>query len=791
VALVVKINGVDRSSLVLWRSLTWNQALTNQVDTITFQVQKFGSRTFAPSVLDEVTLEDGGTKVFAGNVVKIDESIESVDRQVYSITVKDYTHLMDRRLVIETFEDKPAINIIIEILNRYINRGDRIDIASFESSETWSGGAIDTTNFRLGDRARKLTSTGSTVNMNRNIFLDLQPSGFATSDYIDIDAYVDDVTKLETATLKLGDATLTNYYSKDITADLSATGWNLSHQLISGFSSTGSPDWNAIRKIQIEVKALAGQTVVVTFDNWQVVKSTAFTRNNSFNATDDVKYIAFNYEYPSQCLQRLAELFAWHWYVDEDKDIHFFAKFETASDYNLTDDGGNYVYRSLNINSNADQLRNSIYVRGGDYVGDTLTEDLSQQADGSNKILLLGYKYQNFSLEVNSTAIPVGIDNLDSFTSNLGARQITDGGGAAKVGDVAGNTYQAQQIVVGKQGRRGSVKLRIRKVGTPADNFQVQIFSDDGSNQPSGTNLSAVSSLAGGLITTSFQEFTFSLTESATNDLFFSADDKYHIRCGRSGGADASNYYEVDYVTTAEYEGYAHNGNATPIWTQQQWTWYFIETVDYDVLYSFQEKIITFEVAPSGGATIEWTGDPFFPIFVLYKENNSISDFGEYQYKIIDKSIKTQEGARQRALQEVLSWSEQINEAQFKTYTSGLRAGQTINIQSDIRGLDEDYIIQRIIARGRSGGSLEYTVRCVTTRTFGILYWLQQQIMKDDREIEIADNELEDKIESVFESFGFTTEYTTTLYTGKVWSNDAGTTPNKLIWDGGAAHIWI
>jgi len=790
-SLVLKINGVDRSSIVLWRSFNWSQAITNQVDTVSFQVQKFGSRTFAPTVLDEVVFEQDGSPVFGGNIVKIDESVEAVEKQTYTVTVKDYTHTCDRRLVAERFTDKPAINVIIEILNRYINRGNRIDIASFEASETWSGGAIDTDNYRLGDRARKVTSNGSTETMSRNIYLNLQPSGFATTDFIDIDAFVDDVTKLETATLKLGDADLTNYYEKDITADLSATGWNLSHQLISGFSATGSPDWTNIRKIQVEIKALAGQTVVVTLDNWQVVKASAFTRNNSFNATQSVNYISFNYEYPSQCFQRLAELFQWNWFIDEDKDIHFFDKFETASAFNLTDDSGNYIYNSLKVNSNADQMRNAIYVRGSDYLGDTITEDLSHQADSANKVLHLGYKYKNSTLEVDSVEVPVGTDNLDTFTENLGARQIIEGGVAALVGDVAGNSFQAQQIIVGKQGRRGTVRLRVRKVGSPVDNLVVQIFSDDGSNQPSATNLSATATLAGGTVTTAFAEYTFTLTEASTNDLFFAVNDKYHIRITRDGGLDASNYYEVEYTTSAEYEGYAHTGDATPTWTQDQWTLYFIETIDYDALYSFQEKIVTFETAPTAGALVEWTGDPYYPVFVLYKENSSISSFGEYQFKVIDKSIKTQTGARQRALQEVLAWAEEANEATFKTYSDGLRAGQTINISSSIRGLNADYVIQRVIATARGSDALEYTVQCVTTRTFGILYWLQKQIMKDDRDIEIADNELEDKIESIFEQVGFTVQYTPTLYLGKVWSNDAGTTPDKLVWDGGATHIWI
>ncbi len=63
-AIQVYINGVDRSSLVLKESFSWDQALSNEVDTITFSIQKFGSRTFAPVNLDDVTLYDNGVKVF-------------------------------------------------------------------------------------------------------------------------------------------------------------------------------------------------------------------------------------------------------------------------------------------------------------------------------------------------------------------------------------------------------------------------------------------------------------------------------------------------------------------------------------------------------------------------------------------------------------------------------------------------------------------------------------------------------------------------------------------------------
>jgi len=790
-ALTLTINGVDRSNLVLWRSLTMDQVLTSQVDTLSFSVQKFGTRTFIPQAFDEVILSRDGIPIFGGVIVSINDQMNGVDNILYNITCKDYSEDMNRRLVVERFQNVPAINIIIEILNRYINRGSRISIASFESSETWSGGAIDTDYFRLGDQARMLTSNGSIVSMGRNIYLNLQPTGYSDTDYIDIDVHVQNINNLESAVLRLGDANLTNYFELDITNELTSEGWNLSHNLINSFSETGSPSWTNIRAIEIELKAINATTCIATYDNWQVVKANAFTRNNAMGATQQVNYIAYNYEYPSQCLQRLAELFKWEWYVDEDRDIHFFGKFNELSGFNLTDTNGNYIPSSLQVNRNVDQLRNSIYVRGGDFLDTTITEDLSVQADGSNSIFLLGYGYANTSLQINSIDIPVGTDNLQQFSDNEAAKQIIEGELPVNLGDIASNTYQSMQVICTKQGRRGTVRLRIRAVGSPADNINVQIFSDNGSNQPSTTALSNVSSLSGGSLSTSFEEYTFSLTEVSTNDLFLDVNDKYHIRVTRSGALNAANYFQVEVSDEAEYEGYAYTGNAVPAWTQQQWAFYFVETIDFDVLWNFKEKNLKFNIAPLAGDLIEWTGDPYKPVFVLYKANASITEYGEKQFKVSDLSIKTKEGARQRALQEVLAWSQEVSEASFITLSNGLRAGQTINVQSDIRGINTDYIIQRITARARGSENLEYNVSLVTTKTFGILYYLQQQISKDDRNIEIDENELEDKIESISENISFSVQYTTTLYTGKVWSNDAGTTPNALVWSGGADHIWI
>ena len=794
-ALQIYVAGTERTSVVLWETLNWESALTYQVDTLSFSVQKFGTRTFAPAVLDEVTLYDGGVKVYGGHIVNINQRVDSADRLIYDISVKDYTHKMDMLLVQETYTSVPAINIICDILNKYINKNNRVAIADFEPTETWTGsGTADTTHYKIGTQALKLTSTGSTVTASRSLFLDLTYNSLTTSDYIDVDVYVDTVANLSSCVLKLGDVALANYFSKDITSSITADGWNYVRVLKSAFSSTGAPSWASLYFQQIEVDSVGVTTVNVTFDNWQALSaSLGYTRSNALTATQTVSYLSCGYIEPSKVFIKLAGLFLWQWYVDENRDIHFFPKFDEGAAFNLTDTGGKYVYRSLTFNSNADQLRNSIFVRGGDYLGTSVTESLADQIDSVSKVVKVGYNYDlsTMTLTLASVEKACGTDTIDGYADNEGVKQALSGSTNLAVGDAAGNALRSQQIIATKKARRTKIRLRLKKVGAPADNFQIQIFSDDGSNMPSVTNLSTVVTLAGGSITTSYVEYTFALTEASSNLLLISKNTKFHVVASRSGANDAANYYQIDSYTNV-YDGKTYAGTSAPVWTENTlYDWYFLEVLGYDALYNADEKIITFNSAPAGGSTLTVAAQPNLHVLIQYRDNTSVATYGEYQFKVEDRTILSKAAGRQRGLEEVLQWANAANECSFLTYTSGLKVGQTINVQSTIRGLNTDFFINRISAKARSYQAFEYSVSLVTTKTMGIIYYLQSQLIDKDETV-VDDTELLDKIEGVTETITITeTSVTTTPHVGHVWSNDAGTTTDKLIWDGGATYIWV
>lgn len=133
-----------------------------------------------------------------------------------------------------------------------------------------------------------------------------------------------------------------------------------------------------------------------------------------------VKKIVFNYLSISNSLEKLCKMLGvYDWYVDADKDIHFFESGENPAPFEINDGGGNFSYSSLDIKRNATQIKNKIIIRGGTVEGDLFTD--KKDPDGIQKTFFVGYNLVGIlawlSDTANSdngyTALTVGIDGKD------------------------------------------------------------------------------------------------------------------------------------------------------------------------------------------------------------------------------------------------------------------------------------------------------------------------------------------------------------------------------------------
>lgn len=135
-----------------------------------------------------------------------------------------------------------------------------------------------------------------------------------------------------------------------------------------------------------------------------------FTINN-VSAPVTVKYVGFNYKPLAKVIEELAELVNYDWYVDYDKDLHFFAKNSEVAPFDLADDDGSYEYGSLVVRRDNSQVRNTVVVRGGEYLASQRT--VERESDGLADTYHTLYKFTDFEASVTGQSLDVGVFGLN------------------------------------------------------------------------------------------------------------------------------------------------------------------------------------------------------------------------------------------------------------------------------------------------------------------------------------------------------------------------------------------
>lgn len=215
---------------------------------------------------------------------------------------------------------------------------------------------------------------------------------------------------------------------------------------------------------------------------------------------------------------------------------------------------------------------------------------------------------------------------------------------------------------------------------------------------------------------------------------------------------------------------------------------YLDDEGSFDVMWNFNEKYIRFtagNIPTTGSNNIEVEGLYLFPIVVQVPSPASINEFGTYEFSITDKSIISQEEAIQRALAELAVYKSELYEGSFRTYQDGLRSGQVIEINSTIRDKSINVLIQSVTARMRDpiGTRFEYEIKFATLKSIGIIEYLQAQLLS--KEIIVDDQQTLLNLEQFTDldiEFSDTMSSITTSSGPYVWSNDAGTSSDKLVW---------
>ena len=160
---------------------------------------------------------------------------------------------------------------------------------------------------------------------------------------------------------------------------------------------------------------------------------------------------------------------------------------------------------------------------------------------------------------------------------------------------------------------------------------------------------------------------------------------------------------------------------------------------DFDVLWNYNEQYLKFtDAPPSGTNNIEVTGIPLYSILVQVEDADSISEYGVHEFAKTDTSISSKQEAKDFAIAELEAYANKISEGSFTTYTPGLRSGQLISVNSALRGIDEDFLIQKVTFQMVSQTTGMYKVDLATLKTVTLVDILINQLRANGN---IKDNE--------------------------------------------------
>lgn len=202
------------------------------------------------------------------------------------------------------------------------------------------------------------------------------------------------------------------------------------------------------------------------------------------------------------------------------------------------------------------------------------------------------------------------------------------------------------------------------------------------------------------------------------------------------------------------------------------------QTVDF--IHNFQEKIVKVASHPklTAGMVIRRQYYPYKPVSYRFADQTSINAMklltgwsGVYDGAlVIDRSIDSQQEAYLRAKAEVDLYKNPIISCDFVTNYDNLHAWQLIHITDTDRGLDDDFLIQKITAKQKAWSYFEYKVTC-SSSLFGIIEFFQLLLKKTSR-LYLNEDAIIYIVTNVDEVITLTDDYVFTIKDNEFFADD-------------------
>jgi len=191
------------------------------------------------------------------------------------------------------------------------------------------------------------------------------------------------------------------------------------------------------------------KTIIEDIVSGYVHSDWAITTNN-VQEGPIIEYISFDYITPAECIRKLVSETGYNFYVDPNKDIHFFATETLVAPIELNDLTRNNFF-GTSLNPNYTLTSNKVTVIGDKFFGPPLTETFS--GDDITTEFNLTAKPHAIQLDENGTSKTVGFPNIDDLTTkdyecDYWRKTLTRRAGALPTGTTLTVVYQYEIRVI-------------------------------------------------------------------------------------------------------------------------------------------------------------------------------------------------------------------------------------------------------------------------------------------------------------------------------------------------------
>lgn len=364
--------------------------------------------------------------IFAGTVERNpDEQIGYSENFEYFLTVSDRTSALNRKNVVDVYEDMYAREILWRMIYRFCANNSTIVLDTLDAARTEAGVARvmndDTSDLVEWTASQSTWITGAGT-ATRTKTITTQDITDATDIRLRYKITAANAAKITSMKVRVGNDS-SNYLERDAsfieTADEVCR--NYEAYKIERATTVWTVNLATIDRVQIRIVWTASITGWWLLFDEITATSWWFTLQWSVRWSRIFTKVNWNYEKLTNILEDVSKKQSLFRRVDYEKNVKIFESNDTPAPFDITDTSENYW--NLSVKADTSMLRNRQVVRGGEAAASVIYEQI-YVADGQQTSFLLDYKPKDIAVRVDTwwwyVSKTIGVENLvDESTVNF------------------------------------------------------------------------------------------------------------------------------------------------------------------------------------------------------------------------------------------------------------------------------------------------------------------------------------------------------------------------------------